>query len=795
MKKLNIVLVFFSLLLSIAAYSQAKNESSSTITGHVISSEGEHIPFATVHLKGTTIGVVCDESGHFKIDDLPLGNFVLIARYTGFKAKEKEISIIKNTNQEVYFSLTPDVFGLDEVVVTGNRSETNRKESGTIVNVISPKLLSSTQSNNLRESLDFAPGLRTESNCQNCGFSQVRMNGLEGPYSQILINSRAIFSGLAGVYGLELIPSNMIEKVEIIRGGGSALYGSNAIGGTINLIMKDPITNSYEVGISGGLTGFGLGKNISAANDNLLTFNTSIVSENSKTGMAIFGYMRNKDPFDANADGFSEHTSIKNTSFGLRLFHRLNSKNKLSLDFFNINEYRRGGNKHDLLPHLTDITELADHSINSGAITYDRFMRKGEKFSAFISGQNVDRDTYYGAEKSLSDYGNTKDLSYVFGAQYKIIKKKYNFIAGIENQGSTLVDRKFGYPDIDNGSIDFSDSSFSFDYTENSLVSDQFINMFGTFAQWEQDFKKLQISAGLRFDNYMIIDKSESAESKSGNVLSPRLTAKYDIRDNLQARFSYSQGFRAPQIFDEDLHIESSGARKVLHRNSPDLTQESSKSYMFSLDFSKEYKKSAFTVLLEGFYTQLENAFVNEYGDIDENGIIIYTRVNSEEVSVIQGINMEFNYAPNYDISFTGGFTVQKSVYGDLQEFDSKRFFRTPSDYGYFVFDWDASKKLSISATANYTGKMLVPYFGPTLDNPEDGELRETERFYDFGAKVSYKIKLKSSTMQIYAGVKNIFNSYQNDFDSGIERDPGYVYGPINPRTIYIGLKFGNMLY
>jgi outer membrane receptor for ferrienterochelin and colicins len=90
---------------------------------------------------------------------------------------------------------------------------------------------------------------------------------------------------------------------------------------------------------------------------------------------------------------------------------------------------------------------------------------------------------------------------------------------------------------------------------------------------------------------------------------------------------------------------------------------------------------------------------------------------------------------------------------------------------------------------------MLIPYFGPTIENPEDGELRETERFYDFGAKVSYKIKLNSSTMQVYAGVKNIFNSYQSDFDSGIERDPGYVYGPINPRTIYIGLKFGNMLY
>jgi len=133
-----------------------------------------------------------------------------------------------------------NVLGIEEVVVTGDRNKTNRTESSTIVSILTPKLFATIQSVTLSEGLNFCPGLRMENNCQNCGFSQVRMNGMEGPYSQILINGRPIFSGLAGVYGLELIPSSMIERVEVVRGGGSALYGSNAIAGTINLIFKRP---------------------------------------------------------------------------------------------------------------------------------------------------------------------------------------------------------------------------------------------------------------------------------------------------------------------------------------------------------------------------------------------------------------------------------------------------------------------------------------------------------------------------------------------------------------------------
>ena len=257
---------------------------------------------------------------------------------------------------------------------------------------------------------------------------------------------------------------------------------------------------------------------------------------------------------------------------------------------------------------------------------------------------------------------------------------------------------------------------------------------------------------------------------------------------------SYSQGYRAPQIFDEDLHIETSGSRKVIHENSPDLEQETSHSYMASLDFNKQLGKVYVGLLLEGFYTQLDNPFVNEIGDPDENGTVIYKRVNADDGAKVQGVNIELNVVPTDKFSVKAGFTVQNSKYGQAQEFNENKFFRTPEDYGYLTLDWQASKSLGISATGNYTGKMLVPYFGLQIPNPDDGELRETERFLDLGLKVRYNIKLNEATLQLFAGAKNIFNSYQSDFDSGVDRDPAYIYGPMNPRTVYFGLKLGNFL-
>ena len=101
----------------------------------------------------------------------------------------------------------------------------------------------------MAEGLNYSPGLRIEDNCQNCGFTQIRMNGLQSHYTQILINSRPVFSDLAAVYGIELIPANMIERVEVVRGGGSAMYGSNAIAGVINIITKENKNSKIHIKI------------------------------------------------------------------------------------------------------------------------------------------------------------------------------------------------------------------------------------------------------------------------------------------------------------------------------------------------------------------------------------------------------------------------------------------------------------------------------------------------------------------------------------------------------------------
>ncbi|HPR33553.1 MAG TPA: TonB-dependent receptor, partial [Prolixibacteraceae bacterium] len=247
------------------------------ITGHVVSG-GKHLPFVSVVVKGTTIGTSTDDTGHYQLINLPEGTSILKVQSLGYKPVEISVSLKKGETQEVNFELEEDILGLEEVVVTADRNEKNRRETSVIVNTLNPKILSAVHSVTLSEGLSFTPGLRTENNCQNCGFNQVRMNGMEGPYSQVLINGRAIFSGLAGVYGLELIPAGMLERIEVVRGGGSALYGSNAIAGTINIILRDPINNAYEMGVNHHLLGLGTGGSNSSANDFNVNANASVVS-------------------------------------------------------------------------------------------------------------------------------------------------------------------------------------------------------------------------------------------------------------------------------------------------------------------------------------------------------------------------------------------------------------------------------------------------------------------------------------------------------------------------------------
>jgi outer membrane receptor for ferrienterochelin and colicins len=805
MKKISFLCLLTALFFTIAAFPQHKTDAN--IIGHVLS-EGEHIGFVNIAIQGTAIGTVTDPTGHFRMVNLPAGSHTLIATCIGYKPVEKQITVTMGSTIEVNFEMEQDLLGLEEVVVSSDRNAKKRGSAPTVVNTLSHKKLGMIQSVTLSDGLNFLTGLRMESNCQNCGLTQVRMNGLEGSYTQILVNSRAVFSGLAAIYGLELIPSNIIERIEVVRGGGSALYGGNAIAGTVNLILKDPIKNYYEVGGSSGLTVAGT----EAANptmDHSINFNASVVSDDYKTGLTVYGFYRDRDAFDANNDGFSELVEIDNTSLGTRFYHRFGYRSKLSAEFLNIREQRRGGDHLDRLPHEADIAEAVDHNIINASLNFDQFFRKKDKLSLYAAGQMVDRDSYYGAARSLTDYGHSRGFTHNAGIQYSGAFDRMTLVTGIENTGDLMFDEKLGFPDIDNAVIN-EGVIVSIPHAPNTTIVHQSKNATGLYTQLEIEYDRLNFSAGARYEYYVVNnlrpDENQSDAKVKGNVISPRLSAFYSISEHIKLRVSYAQGYRAPQVFDEDLHIEASGSRKVVHRNDPDLKQESSHSLTGSADMVGRVGNTTISLLAEGFYTRLLDPFTNVFGSTDENGVLIYTRTNAEEGATVAGMNFEADLVPGKSLAIKAGYTLQMNRYDKPQEFNETRFFRTPQAYGYVMGDIKPLKKFGISFTGNYTGRMLVPHFGldPETADPSEmlalnkGEVIEGERlevshpFYDLGVKLRYTIRLNGAKLQLLGGVKNLFNAFQSDFDRGFYRDPGYVYGPNQPRMVYIGFKLGN---
>ncbi len=769
------------------------------IQGEVTNGE-EPIPFATVQLKATTIGTASDLDGKFFMTDIPEGEHILIIQALGHIPKEMKINLNYNNPLNLKINLEEDVLGLEQVVVTADKTQKRRIDASNIVNTMTPKQLNQVQAVTLSEGLNFTTGLRMENNCQNCGANQLRMNGMEGSYSQVLVNGRSIFSGLASVYGLEMIPANMIQQVEVVKGGGSALYGSNAIAGTVNLITKEPTNNIFEANIQNGRIGI----SDKAKNDFNININTAIVSEDKNSGLALYATHRKREGFDANEDSFTELSQLNNNTFGANLYHRMGYRNKLTLDYFHIEEERRGGDMLDALEHEANIAESVNHKINTGSFTFTRFVGKNNgQLSVYASAQNVNRNSYYGARsypedyvfnlpmddpEQLSDgipdmsaYGATQDLSYSYGMQFKGGVGRHSYIAGLENTGSNLEDRKLAYTDEEG-------------YHEEVIISDQKMNTIGLFGQYDYEFSKMTVSAGLRIDNYNIVNKEDDNDDLSNTVFSPRVNLLYKPLKQLQLRGSFSTGYRAPQIFDEDLHIEIAGNRKVLHANGTNLKQESSYSFVGSADYQGKIGNSDFELLGEYFYTNLTDAFANEQSEADENGTVTYTRINGGK-AFVNGINIEAKYFPSANWDFEIGFTSQISRYDEAQEYGkgnfTKDYLRTPNNYGYFAFNADPLKSLTISLNGTYTGSMKIEYYG----KDSNGEILNTQDFMDIGIKGEYIFRTKKGfDLSLSCGIKNIFNSYQDDFDTGINRDPAYIYGPSLPQSIYFGIRVGNLL-
>jgi len=757
------LLLFAITLLSLSTYGQRKTDAN--IVGDVKDIKtGEHIPFINVTLNNTVIGTTTDATGHYFLKNLPIGTFTMRVSGVGYRTVEKEVVIEANQTIEVNFETQETSLSLNEVVVSANRNETNRREASVVVGVVSPKIFAASNSICIADGLNFQPGLRVENNCNNCGFTQVRINGLEGPYSQILIDSRPVFSALSGVYGLEQIPVNMIERVEVVRGGGSALYGSNAIAGTINIITKEALNNSFSAGYNYELIG-------GAASDNSVNLNTSVVSDDNKAGMYLFGAYRNRLPYDHNGDGFSEVTKQLNHTMGMRSYYRLSSQSKLTLEYHNIHEFRRGGNDFHLQPHETDITEQVEHETNGGGLAYNWYSPDAkQKLNLYTSLQQVHRQSYYGAGKDPNAYGNTENLTSVTGAQYvynfsNLLFMPSEFTVGGEYQYDDLQDRMPGY----NRSIE------------------QTTRVAGFFLQNEWRNKDMNILLGGRLDKHNMLDKA---------VFSPRITLKYNFTPDINWRGSYAAGFRAPQAFEEDLHLDAAGGVMKLIELADNLRPEYSHSFSTSLDYYFKIGDTEANVLVEGFHTRINDIFILTETGLSPNGNIIVERQNGSGGQV-SGINFEGKVAPSTKLQLQFGYTLQQSLYNEPEQWSDddnvapeRRMLRTPNNYGYYSLSYSPIRKLLITATGTYTGSMLAPHFAGYIS---EDRLETTPSFLDANLKAAYDFKLNGINLQLSGGVKNIFNSYQKDLDVGPLRDAGYVYGPSMPRTTFVSLKFSNL--
>lgn len=326
---------------------------------------------------------------------------------------------------------------------------------------------------------------------------------------------------------------------------------------------------------------------------------------------------------------------------------------------------------------------------------------------------------------------------------------------------------------------------------------DEMVDTKSVFLQNEWKSTKWNILLGVRFDDN---NKLENP------VFSPRVSLRYQPSSWVNLRAGYATGFRAPQTYDEDLHVTAASGGVMLKRNAADLKPEFSNSVSLSADFYKQFGRVQTNLLIEAFYTNLKNVFLFEEIEVDESKNTIQERRNGEGATV-KGINMEARMVPNPKFQLQMGATFEQSRYHQPEKWSDNealelhtKMFRTPDFYSYFTASYTPIKALTFSLSGTYTGSMLVQHFiAKELYNESTGgydivsadEEIQTPGFFDANAKIAYKFSLgKAVDMQLNAGVQNIFNSYQKDFDKGEERDSGYIYGPSLPRSFFFGVKF-----
>lgn len=754
----------------------ASAQSPRTTVSGTVTSEGVPVPFATIYVKNGTDGTSANIHGEYQIE-VPAGEIILIVQSQAYNTENKTLQLVEGVKKIVNFNLSKNAAALDEVVITGTRTKKRRTDSPVIVNLINSETLKQVAATDLSEALRFLPGLRIEIDCQTCNYTQLRINGLQGGYSQILINGRSIFSPLTGLYGLEQIPVNMIERIEVVRGGVSALYGSSAIGGTVNVITKTPKQNGYSLDYSYHTINGG-------ADQNLITGNATVVSEDYNAGANFFVSNRRREAYDANGDNFSELPQLKDNSFGVNAFYLPSENAKLELRLSSIYEYRYGGEIVDKPAYLAQQSEERTHNVLMGSIDYQvNFNENKSSLIFYYGGQRTARDHYTGiipddkTEKTAffanPPYGTSEVVTHQGGMQYNqrfddFLGGKAVFTGGVEYVYDDVYDEIKAY-------------NYRVDQTTKNL---------GVFVQNDWNItENLHFLSGLRIDKHNLVDYA---------IFSPRLSLSYKWKETTQFRLGWGTGFRAPQAFDTDLHIAFAGGGVSRISLADNLKEERSNSFTASVNYDKATEHFIAGFTLSAFYTHLKDVFYQFPLGEDQLGQQFEKR--NGKGATVKGITLELRANYDYLLQLEAGFTLQSSLFDlpvyNIEKLPPKRqFLRTPTNYGFATLTFTPTKKWTVSANLIYTGHMDIAHFAGEATGQSVDTYFETSSFANLSFRFGYTFEVPKARLgfELYGGVKNLTNSYQDDFDTGKNRDSNYIYGPGAPRTVFVGLTLKSL--
>ena len=751
----------FYLRILLILFSVTCSSQNNSLSGR-ISDRSENLSYVNIYIQNTKFGTSSNDEGHYQIKNIPSGTYKIVVSSLGYKTKTIKITFDKNEKIIQNFSLVSDN-SLDEIVVSGNLKPVSKSASSVPVDVYSKGFFKKNPTPSIFESLQNVNGVRPQLNCNVCNTGDIHINGLEGPYTFVLIDGMPIVSGLSTVYGLTGIPQALIQRVEVVKGPASTLYGSEAVGGIINIITKKPsnspmlFVDSFSSSWEEVNTDIGFKYNASKKIQGLL-------------GINYFNY---QNIIDNNNDNFTDLTLQNRISIFNKLnFERRNNK-LFTVGFRYVYEDRWGG-ETDWNKSFRGTDLVYGESIYTSRWetfgTYE--LPTTENIRLQFSANGHHQDSFYGTDSYKAD----QLIAFGQLVYNKKIKKKHDLLFGIAYRYTTYDDNTFATSESDG-------------VTNKASI----IHLPGVFIQDEMNLTnqhKLLIGARYDYNNL------------HGTIFSPRVNYKWNSKNNKNIlRFSVGNGFRVANIFTED-HAALSGAREVVFDGelSPETSWNANVNYVKKISINN----TLVSLDVSGFYTHFNNRILPDY-ETDPNKII-YANLNGFSVS--KGVSL------NSDISFPLGLTMNiGATLMDVSIHENnikKRQLLTESFSGVWSISYKLKKsKIKIDYTGNVYGPMKLPLLSQ-LD-PRKGE---SPWFSIQNIQITKNI---GTSWEMYGGIKNILNftparnsiaRSSDPFDTGVvfnssgeaiatennpyalTFDPSYVYASNQGIRGFLGLRY-----